>query len=238
MEAALPLVGRRAERQVRRLLDTAPECPFVDEVFARAEGNAFFTEQVVAAGTRGDGKLAQGRRCRLVWPGCRSPERKRVATTAGRCSPRWASQDAIGRDRAGVDHRPRPAAATGRGAGIDRCLAHQAPGGGRPVPAADGRYRLRHALVGEAVAADMLAADRRERHATVARGSAANAGSDGSGKVAEHWAAAGEVNEELPGDSPRRGRRSTSTPTGSRPGTGNGWSSCGRGTTLMSSAVR
>jgi hypothetical protein len=64
-------------------------------------------------------------------------------------------------------------------------------------PGVQDRYRLRHALVGEAVTAGMLAGDRRERHAVVARALTANAAAEGAGEVAEHWAAAGEVAEEM-----------------------------------------
>ena len=65
-------------------------------------------------------------------------------------------------------------------------------------PGLDDRYRLRHALVGEAILADMLVGDRKERHAAVARALTVDAAADGSGAVAEHWSSAGDATEEMP----------------------------------------
>jgi predicted ATPase len=61
--ARLPL-GRLSRdevaEQIHGLFHAAVASSFVDEVFGRAGGNAFFTEQLVAAGTGGDGRPRPG----------------------------------------------------------------------------------------------------------------------------------------------------------------------------------
>ncbi|NMO54701.1 AAA family ATPase [Actinoplanes sp. TBRC 11911] len=178
--------------QVGGLLGAAAPAPFVDEVFRRAEGNAFFTEQLVVAGTRDEA----------------APQR-------GVGLPSALAQLLISRvETVGDDGREVLTALAVAGRGLDDTLLASITGLiGRRLSAAvrelvdarlidrpgpDGRYRLRHALVGEAIAADLLAGDRRERHAAVARGLTAHAAADGPGEVAEHWAAAGETTAEMP----------------------------------------
>jgi ATP/maltotriose-dependent transcriptional regulator MalT len=178
--------------QIRGLLDAVAPPAFVDEVFARGGGNAFFTEQLVAASAGDQGGPRPG-----------------VGLPAGLAQLLIARAETVGEDGREV-----LTALAVAGRGLDEALLTATTGLTRPRlgaavreladarlidrPGLDGRYRLRHALVGEAVAADMLAGDRRERHAVMARALVANAAADGAGEVAEHWAAAGEVSQEMP----------------------------------------
>jgi DNA-binding CsgD family transcriptional regulator len=174
--------------QIRGLLGAAAPASFVDEVYARAEGNAFFTEQLVA-NTSG--------------------------STPGLALPRSLAQLLIVQAEAiGEDSRSVLTTLAVAGRGLDESVLVSITGLTGPRlrlavreladarlidrPGNDSRYRLRHALVGEAVVADMLDGDRRERHATVARVLGTRAAADGSGEVAEHWAAAGDADEEMP----------------------------------------
>jgi DNA-binding CsgD family transcriptional regulator len=177
--------------QLRGLLNAAVPASLVDEVFARAGGNAFFTEQVVAHAA-GEGVPT----LRVVLP--RSLARMLLAHV----------------EAVGQDGREALMALAVAGRGLDEGLLTSITGlaGARlrvavrelaaarliDRPGVDGRYRLRHALVGEAVIADMLVGDRRERHAGIARALTVNAAAEGAGELAEHWAAAGEVTEEMP----------------------------------------
>ena len=63
------------------------------------------------------------------------------------------------------------------------------------APAADDRYRLRHALLEDTVAATLLASQRASLHAGIAAVLAARAG-ESPAEVATHWARAGNRVEE------------------------------------------
>jgi DNA-binding CsgD family transcriptional regulator len=193
--AQLPL-GRLSRDEVAEhlggLLGTAVASSFVDEIFARAGGNAFFTEQLVAAGTAGSGAQRPG----MTLP--RSLARLLVAQADAVGDDGRRLLDVLAIAGRGLDETLLASItdlAGARLAGALRALVHA-----RLIDPAgpDGRYRLRHTLVGEAVTADMLAGERREWHAVVARALAASAVVDRAGEVAEHWAAAGEPTEEMP----------------------------------------
>jgi DNA-binding CsgD family transcriptional regulator/tetratricopeptide (TPR) repeat protein len=171
-----------------------------DELFARAEGNPFFTEQLVAAA------LAAG-----AGGGPRVPAELRVpaglpprlaellAARAGRCA--GDAREVL----AGLAVAGRPLGEDQLGAvtGLDaeavrqglrelaaaRLLAEGTPGAG---------HRPRHALLAEAVAAGLLPGERAVLHQRTARALAA-AGDQGlAAEVAGHWQAAGRPAEELP----------------------------------------
>jgi DNA-binding CsgD family transcriptional regulator len=177
--------------QVRGLLRAAVPPSFVDVVFARAGGNAFFTEQLVAASVSDQGRLEP---------------------MAG--LPASLAQLLIARvETVGDDGRQVLTALAVAGRGLDEELLLAITGLSLPRlgtavrdladarlidrPPSDGRYQLRHALVGEAIAADLLAGERREQHAVIAQTLIAHDAADGAGEVAEHWAAAGRMSEEL-----------------------------------------
>ena len=178
--------------QIRGLLGAVVAPSFVDGVFARAGGNAFFTEQLVVASIGDQGVM-----------------RPRAGVPASLAQLLVARADSVGEDGRLV-----LAALAVAGRGLDEILLTAITGLGRrrlgaavraladarliDQPGSDGRYELRHALVGEAIAADMLAGERREQHALVARKLIAHAAMDGAGEVAEHWAAAAVTGEEMP----------------------------------------
>jgi DNA-binding NarL/FixJ family response regulator len=190
------LVGRlthpEVAEQIGGLLGAAAPGPFVDEVFGRAGGNAFFTEQLVAAGVRDEAtpqpgfavptSLAQLLISQVETAGDDGRELLTVLAVAGR-----GLDDTLLSSITGLTGRRLSAAVREI---VDARLVE------RPGP--DGRYQLRHALAGEAIVADLLAGERRERHAAVARGLTASAAADGPAEIAGHWAAAGEMVAEMP----------------------------------------
>ena len=185
------LSQREVAEQIRALVDAPVPSLFVDEVYARAHGNAFFTEQLVAASS-GSGALTPG--AALPWNLAQLllAQAKKVVDDGQQV---LAALAVAGR---GLDERLLVTITGLSGRRLATALQELAEAWLIDRPGIDGRYRLRHALVGEAVMADMLAGDRRERHAATARALTVNAAADGAGEVAEHWAAAGQASEELP----------------------------------------
>jgi DNA-binding CsgD family transcriptional regulator/tetratricopeptide (TPR) repeat protein len=165
----------------------------VDELHARAEGNPFFTEQLVAAALAG---AAGG----VLEVPARLPGRlaELLAARAGRCA---------GEARAvlaglAVAGRPLAEEALGVVTGLDaeavrgglrelaaaRLLAEDTPGGG---------HRSRHALLAEAVAGGLLPGERTALHERTARALAAAGDERLATEIAGHWQAAGRPAEEL-----------------------------------------
>jgi DNA-binding CsgD family transcriptional regulator len=166
----------------------------VDELYARAEGNPFFTEQLVAAALAdapGGGLLAApaGMPARLA---------ELLAARAARC----AGDARAVLEGLAVAGRPlgedRLAAVTGLDAGevrgglrelaAGRLLAEDTSGGG---------YRPRHALLAEAVAGGLLPGERAALHESVARVLAADGDDTVAAEVAGHWQAAANPAAEL-----------------------------------------
>ena len=166
----------------------------VDELYARAEGNPFFTEQLVAA------TLADASEGGLLQAPAGLPARlaELLAARAGRCAGN-ARAVLAGLAVAGRPLAEDPLAAV---TGLD---AEAVRGGLRELAAArllaedtsGGEYRPRHALLAEAVAAGLLPGERVALHGSVAR-ALAETGDDRVAEVAGHWQAAGNPAAELP----------------------------------------
>ena len=164
------------------------------ELFARAEGNAFFTEQLVAAALVGQAGAGGGLQ---VPAGLPARLAELLAARAGRCAGdaravlaglavagRSLGEDVLaavtGLEAEAVRRGLRELAAA-------RLLAEDAAGGG---------HRPRHALLGEAVAAGLLPGERAVLHERAARALAGDPAL--AAEVAGHWQAAGRPAEELP----------------------------------------
>jgi DNA-binding CsgD family transcriptional regulator/tetratricopeptide (TPR) repeat protein len=168
----------------------------VDELFARAEGNPFFTEQLVTAALAG-GAAGGGLRIPAGLPGRLAGL---LAARAGRC----AGEARAVLDVLAVAGRPLGEDLLGHITGLEaevvrrglrelaaaRLLADDtAPGGGN---------RPRHALLAEAVAEGLLPGERVALHERTARALDAAGGGALAAEVAGHWQAAGRPAEELP----------------------------------------
>ncbi len=128
----------------------------VRDVLARSEGNAYFAEELLAAGAG-----APTARCRPRWPTCCWPGwsgcRRRCSGWPG--SPRSPAAGSATRCC-----RRRPGCRGGAGGGAAR--------GGHPPRArrrGRDRYAFRHALLQEAVYGDLLPGERVRLHGTYAR---------------------------------------------------------------------
>jgi DNA-binding CsgD family transcriptional regulator len=188
-----PLSRGEAAEQVAGLVGASVPQSFADDLYARAEGNAFFTEQLVAAALAGsaDGALRAS---------AEVPERlaELLVARASRCGGEgWAVLAALA-----VAARPLTEALLSRVTGMD-VVAVRA--GLRQLAAArllaDGdvgaAYRPRHALLAEAVAAAMLHGERMALHERAARALDEEGHEALAAEVAGHWAAATRPAEEL-----------------------------------------
>ena len=155
------------------------------ELYARGEGNPFFTEQLVAEAMAGGGlgglpaRLAELLTARVSDCGPQAWPLLAAVSVAGRP----LTEDQL----AGVTGLDAGALRAGLRELASRSLAETAPGG---------RHRARHALLAEAAAARLLPGERRGLHERLAE--ALQAGGEAlAAEAADHWAAAGRDAEEL-----------------------------------------
>ena len=183
-----PLSEDEAAVLVTELLGVPPPARVAGELFARAEGNPFFTEQLAAAVLAGapegglPGRLAE----LLAARARRCGGEGRAVLAALAVAGRPLAEDQLGVvGGLGVEAVRRGL----RQLATARLLADDAPGGA---------HRPRHALLAEAVAAGLLPGERAALHERTARALEA-AGDDAlAAEAASHWAAAGRGAEELP----------------------------------------
>jgi DNA-binding CsgD family transcriptional regulator/tetratricopeptide (TPR) repeat protein len=182
-ETAAQLVG---------ILGAAPAVDLVDGVFARSEGNPFFTEELLERVRAGSGTLPttmrdllQGRIEALPEP---TRQVLRVAAVAGRQVSHRLLADVAGLDEGWLDGALREA------------VAHQLL---VTRPGEDG-YEFRHALLREVAEADLLPGERARLHAGYARALTERPEAAGvsaavlAGELAVHWDAAGALTRALP----------------------------------------
>ena len=190
-----PLSRAEAAKQVTALAGGPVPREVVDELFARAEGNPFFTEQLVAAALTGPeggtphlpAQLPTRLAGLLAARAARCAGDARAVLDALAVAARPLTEDLLdavtGLDVAVVRLGLRELAAA-------RLLADDAaPGSG---------HRLRHALLAEAVAGGLLPGERADMHERTARALEAAGDAALAGEAAGHWQAAGRPAGELP----------------------------------------
>ena len=188
-----PLTRGEAAEQIAGLVGGPPPPGFADDLYARAEGNPFFTEQLVAAaqaGPAGGGLRAP----------TQLPERlaELLVARAGRCGDGGRAALAA----LAVAGRPLTEAQLSGVTGLEAAAVRA---GLRELAAArlladspeEAAHRPRHALLAEAVAAALLPGERAALHERTARTLEAEGDEALAAEVAGHWAAAGRTAEEL-----------------------------------------
>ena len=189
-----PLSRGEVAEQVAGLAGGPVPPGVVEALFARGEGNPFFTEQLVAAASAGSGGQMPDLPARL-------PTRlaellaARVGGCAGEAGAVLAALAVAGRPLS----EDLLCAISGLGAetvrsglrelAATRLLAEDTPGGA---------HRPRHALLAEAVAASLLPGERAVLHERAAQALQATGAESLAAEAAAHWAAAGRPEEELP----------------------------------------
>jgi ATP/maltotriose-dependent transcriptional regulator MalT len=167
--------------QLSGILGDEPEPDLTDRLYARAQGNALYTEELLAASAEGSAELPATLRDALLGRFERLPA---------------AAQDVV--RVAAVGERPighalleavLPADEVNDGA--REAVAHQLL-----VPHADGTYAFRHALVGEAIYEDLLPGERTSLHSALARAMEADPAA-APGELACHWLGAHDLPRAL-----------------------------------------
>jgi DNA-binding CsgD family transcriptional regulator/tetratricopeptide (TPR) repeat protein len=167
--------------QLTGILGRRPDARLVDELFARAEGNPFFTEELAAAaaGERLPANLADALMLRVE---ALDPSTQAVLRLAAVAGPRVSH---------GLLERAADIAPDQLVAGLREAVAHNVI-----VTEPDtGAYGFRHALMREALADDLLPGERGPLHAALARALEADPAlsvspSGVTAELAFHWFAA------------------------------------------------
>lgn len=157
-----PFTEEELRAQLEAILEAPPENELVRRLFGRSEGNAFFSEELLAASVDGESDLPQTvRDALLIRTDAVSPasqEVLRVAAAVGRLVPH-------GLLAAVADH-PEPQLTEE----LREAVAHQLLLYGR-----DGEsYEFRHALLRESIYADLLPGERTRIHMALAEKLAAD----------------------------------------------------------------
>ncbi len=179
--------------QLTGILGEAPAAGLVDEVFERAQGNPFYTEELVAASASGlGGQLPPTLRDTLMARIETLPDPTqhvlRVAGAAGR----WVEHDLL----AAVAGLPE--------ADLFDALRQAISASVLVVDNEREAYAFRHALVQEAVYGDLLPGERSRLHAAYAATLAARPKPEGcehastAAELAHHWYAAHDLERALP----------------------------------------
>ena len=189
-----PLSRAEAAGQVAALAGGPVPAQFAGDVYTRAEGNPFFTEQLVAAA------LADSAAGGLIGPaGLPARLAELLIARAGRCG----GDARVVLDAMAVAGRPLTEDLLGCITG----LGHDAVRGAvRELAAArllaettaDGEHQPRHALLAEAVATALLPAERVELHERAALALSGTGDQALAAEAAGHWQAADRPAEELP----------------------------------------
>ena len=181
-----PLSEAETGEQIQLVLGTRPPHRLVAETYARSEGNAFFTEQLVAASATGeDHQLPAGLTSLLL-------SRTGQMTGIAREILTVLAVTARPLDEASLALLCQVPAREVRGA-LRNLLAQWLLR--RPDEA--GRHQLRHALLGEAISGELLPSERAELHARIADTLADWHDPNLAAQIATHLAAAGRPDDEL-----------------------------------------
>jgi DNA-binding CsgD family transcriptional regulator/tetratricopeptide (TPR) repeat protein len=189
----LPRLDRaQTAAQLVGILGAAPAAELVGAVFARSEGNPFFTEELLAAMRAGSGELPATLRDLLRGRIQALPERARevlaVIAVAGRRVPHRLLARVAGLDDPDLVEALRV------------MVAHQLV---VVRPGEDG-YQLRHALLREVIDTDLLPGERARLHAAYAQALSEQPELAGAlpvvaaAELAAHWDAAGKPVQALP----------------------------------------
>ena len=174
--------------QLSDILGARPDTDIVERFFERGEGNPLFTEELLAAGADGRGRLPSTLRDALLLRIERLPETSRGLLRILAVAGRLKHDHFVAVCETDEDELA---------AGLRGAVEQQVIGVGR-----DERYGFRHALLREVIYDDLLPGERAELHLRLARVLEATLGEDDHlairvTAVAHHFNAAGDQPEAL-----------------------------------------
>ncbi|MGH9246945.1 MAG: helix-turn-helix transcriptional regulator [Acidimicrobiales bacterium] len=185
-----PLSRAEATAQIADIRGDQPSAELVDRIYARSEGNPFFTEELLAAGATAS-ELPANLRQLLLTRVRDLPAPARRVLAAGAVAGRVVDHRLL----AHVTDLPDDELRAAIGLSVDaRVLV--------PIPESPA-YTFRHALLHEAVASTLLPAERIGLHRRLAEALAAEpafaaaTGAAASAELAHHWLAAGDLGRAL-----------------------------------------
>jgi DNA-binding CsgD family transcriptional regulator len=186
--ALQPLSREQQAHQISDILGVPPHRRLLDEVYDRAEGNPFFAEEVLALVQQGDEGLPATVRDLLVARlEALSPATQQVVRTAS----------VIGR---AAPYRLLEAVVDVSGERLEDALRHAVTA--HVLRAEGDGLTFRHALLQEAVAASLLPGEAARTHRRIAEAltqdpALAGQGALVAGRLARHWAQAGDQAQAL-----------------------------------------
>jgi DNA-binding CsgD family transcriptional regulator/tetratricopeptide (TPR) repeat protein len=180
--------------QVAGILGRPPDADLVDELFARGQGNAFFTEELLAAAVSDlDGELPPTLRDTLMARIELLPDRTQHVLRVVSATTREVDHQLL----AGVAGLPEP--------DLFEALREAVSSHVLVADNTEGTYAFRHALVQEAVYGDLLPGERTRLHAAFAARLEALPSRGGpcqeataEAELAHHWYAAHDLERALP----------------------------------------
>jgi DNA-binding CsgD family transcriptional regulator len=182
-----PLSQGETAEQVGLLLGQQPSRKLAADIYARSEGNPFFTEQLVAArtGDQDDAALPTGLRSLLISRTGRVTGTAREVLAVLAVAARPLDEASVAR----VCARPQPDVRDALRDLLARRLLRR--------PDRTGVHQLRHALLAEAISGELLPGERRELHARVAALLTDRNDPSLAAQIAEHYAGADRAADEL-----------------------------------------
>lgn len=175
-----PLSEEATRGQVEAILGTAPPPQLVRRLFTRAQGNPFYTEELLAAGGAEADALPATLQDALLMRVDRldEPAREllRLLAAAGRPVDGTLIETAAEMPRRELE------------GALRQCIDFNALTCDRRT----GRYTVRHGLVAEAVYEDLLPVERASLHRRIAAALAQSASSENAAERAHHWRLANE----------------------------------------------
>ncbi len=181
-----PLRPEAVERQVAGILESDPSPELVARLFARAQGNPFYTEELLAADRAAKGTVPVSLRDTLLLRvEARSGPAQATAQLVSAVS--RAAEQTLLEATAELDERDLQF-------GLRECVDHQLLTCDRKT----GAYQFRHALLREAVYDDLLPSERARLHHGIAEALERLKAPPSAAECAYHWDAAGEPERALP----------------------------------------
>jgi DNA-binding CsgD family transcriptional regulator len=170
---------REVDEQLAGILGDEPDPRLADRLYARAQGNALYTEELLAA-SADTGELPATLRDALLGRFERLPDAAQEVVRVASVAERPISHELLETVLAGDVNE-----------GAREAVAHQLL-----VTHPDGTYAFRHALVGEAIYEDLLPGERTALHAALARAMEADP-TAAAAELACHWQGAHDLPRAL-----------------------------------------